>query len=76
MAVTLVSYELDAPGQNYAGLISAVQRYTHCKSPKSAWLTDTPQSPIQVRNNLGQHIDEQDPLAATRFGKDDWPMSV
>lgn len=67
MSVLLVGYDLNSPGQNYAGLIDAIERYTHCHALDSMWFIDTASEPSAVRDSLKQHIDKGDQLYVMRL---------
>lgn len=62
MAVYIVTYDLNSPGQNYGPLIKAIEKYTHCKCLKSAFFIDTSEAASTIRDKLKQHIDESDAL--------------
>lgn len=76
MAVMLVTYDLNKAGKNYAGLIAAIEAYTHCKTLKSAWFIQTSQTAVQVRDNLFRQMDGDDALVVVRFHKGDWATYV
>lgn len=69
MSVLLVSYDLNRPGQNYAGLIQAIERYTHCKALYSMYFIDTAEDPATVRDKLMKLIDKGDQLYVMRLRK-------
>ena len=58
MSTLLVGYDLDRPAQNYANLEAAIKSvgdwWHHLDS---TWLVVTPNTPMQVRDLLAQHID-------------------
>jgi hypothetical protein len=63
MRTMLVGYDLNRPGQNYAGLIAAlkaVPRWWHYLD--STWLLRTEESAVELRNRLSLHIDAGDEL--------------
>ena len=76
MAVMLISYDLNAPGQNYDAVIKAIEAYTYIKPLKSGWLIDTTQSVSQVRDGLLRLIDKNDTLLVVRFQAFDWASYV
>ncbi|MBP9143897.1 MAG: hypothetical protein KBF21_15935 [Thermoanaerobaculia bacterium] len=61
MRVYSVNYDLNRPGQNYAGLISELEN-----SPnwwhflKSSWLIATFETPEQLWDRISPHIDKSD----------------
>jgi hypothetical protein len=59
----LVGYDLNRPGQNYAGLfaeLKAVPLWWHYLD--STWLLRTEETAVQLRNRLVTHIDAGDEL--------------
>lgn len=62
MSVYMVTYDLNAPGQNYRPLIEAIERYNHCKALKSAYFIDTSRPVGAVRDDLMKLIDKNDTL--------------
>jgi hypothetical protein len=63
MRTMLVGYDLNRPGQNYAGLIEALKAvplWWHYLD--STWLLRTNESAVQLRNRLAAHIDSGDEL--------------
>lgn len=71
MSVLLVSYALNAPGQNYTALIQAIQQYIHVKALKSMWFIDTSETAEAVRDKLMRFIDASDLLFVMRL-RPDW----
>lgn len=69
MAVYIVTYDLNSPGQNYDGLIKAIRAYTHCKPLKSAFFIDTSEKAASIRDKLKKHIDEGDALYVMELQK-------
>ncbi len=69
MAVLLVSYDLNRPGQNYPDLIKTIERYTHCKALKSMYFIDTAEDVTVVRDKLMKLIDGGDQLYVMRLRK-------
>jgi hypothetical protein len=67
MAVFVVSYDLNAPGQNYQPLIDALEAVPHCHPLKSFWLVDVEQTAIEVRDALLSYMDSNDSLAVIEF---------
>ena len=62
MAVYMVTYDLNAPGQDYTPLIRAIERYTHVKALKSAYFIDSTQHSATIRDALMKLIDANDTL--------------
>ncbi len=86
MAVYMVGYDLNKPGQDYSELFKAIKAYgTWWHHLDSTWIIETEKTAVQVRDNLRQHIDDNDELLvatisapAAWFGFDkkgsDWLM--
>lgn len=74
MAVYMIGYDLNRPGQNYPDLIDALKTYStrwHCLD--STWLVKTTKSAEQIRDELTPHIDTGDELlVATLTGESAW----
>lgn len=69
MATLCVSYDLNAPGKNYARLIEAIKSYDNWwHYLDSTWLIITSQSPSAVRDHLSQFIDANDELLVFNVG--------
>ncbi|MBQ6976344.1 MAG: hypothetical protein IJQ16_07310 [Selenomonadaceae bacterium] len=61
--VYLVSYDLNAPEQDYPKIIKAIETYDlHCRILKSQWLIFSNRSAEQIFNHLSRFIDEDDEL--------------
>ena len=84
MAVYMVSYDLNSPGQKYQNLYDALESYSsywHCLD--STWLIKTDDRPTQILDHLASALDKNDtllvakvsaPAAAEGLSKDcsDW----
>ena len=69
MAVYLVGYDLNRPGQDYSDLIDALKAYgTWWHHLDSTWIIVTDDSPTEVRDNLSQYLDENDELLVAAIG--------
>ncbi len=61
MRVYSVNYDLNRPGQNYAGLISELENspnWWHFLKP--SWLIATFETPEQLWDRISPHIDKSD----------------
>lgn len=70
--VYLISYDLNAPGQDYQKLFSAIKQisggYTRCL--KSTWLINTRLNADQIVKKLSNCIDKNDGLFVTKVTPD------
>ena len=63
MSIMIVTYDLMNPGQNYEALLKRIREYQKwAKLGYSTFLIATEQTPVQVRDYLGQAIDRYDKL--------------
>jgi len=69
MSVYMVTYDLDAPGQDYGPLIKEIQAYTHCKCLKSAFFIDTAEDASTICTKLRKFIDQNDTLFVMELKK-------
>lgn len=69
MSVYIVSYDLNAPGQDYSDLIAAIKKYNFCYSLKSAYFIDTSDTAASVRDNLMRYLDKNDVLYVMELQK-------
>ena len=61
--VYLVSYDLNAPEQDYPQIIKAIETYDlNCRVLKSQWLIWSNRSAEQIFNHLSRFIDDDDEL--------------
>ncbi|VWD12387.1 hypothetical protein BLA18628_03296 [Burkholderia aenigmatica] len=69
MAVYFIGYDLTRKQfQNYENLIAAIKAYkTYWGNLDSTWLIETTQSSSQIRDNLRQHIHNDDRLLVARL---------
>lgn len=69
MAIYIVTYDLNAPGQDYTPLIDEIKKYTHCKCLKSAFFIDTKEDAATIRDKLMKLIDKNDSLYVMELKK-------
>ena len=65
MALFLVSYDLDKPGQNYDALVAALKNQGAKHVLYSAWALRTTSTSVQVRDWIKQYIDANDRILVT-----------
>ena len=63
MNTILIGYDLNRPGQNYPGLITAIKRLgSWWHHLDSTWIVETKLSPSEVRDQLKRHVDTGDEI--------------
>lgn len=62
MAVNLISYDLDKPGQDYPRLITELERLGAVKVLYSEWIFRSTSSAVEIRDWLKSFIDSNDML--------------
>jgi len=60
MAVLLVTYDLNKPGQDYSDFINAFKQYAWAKLSESSYAIETAKSPSTIYNELSPHMDKND----------------
>lgn len=68
--IYLVIYDLYKAGQNYDGLISAIEKFPHIQCQQSAWFINTNNSAGTLFNHLLPYIDSNDKLFVTKVTQD------
>lgn len=66
MAILLVTYDLNAQGQDYQAVTKYFQQYAYAKVLKSAWLIETDKVVEQVHNEFSRIVDANDTYLVTR----------
>lgn len=69
MSVYIVTYDLNAPGQDYSDLIKEIKKYSHCYALKSAYFIDTHEEAADIRDKLGKFLDKNDILYVMELQK-------
>jgi len=69
MAILLVTYDLNSPGQKYAKVHGYLKSFTHCKGMESVWLLDTTVSPGHVRDGLKTIVDNNDTIFVVKLNR-------
>lgn len=76
MAIWVVSYDLRAPGRNYAVLYEQLKSVPYAHVLESFWLIETDGPATRIRDALKAHMDANDGIAVIEFTKDaDWAFS-
>jgi hypothetical protein len=67
MALYMVSYDLDKPGQNYPALIKRLQEFLAQRILFSQWLMVHTASPEAIRNDLQRFMDANDRIIVSEL---------
>lgn len=68
MAVFIVTYDLNTPGQKYDCLTEKLEAYgIHWHMQGSVWLIVTTQTAVEIRDNLQECLDSNDELFVARL---------
>ena len=68
MAVLLVTYDLNKPGQNYDDFIATFKKYSWAKLSESSYAIDTTKSPSAIYNELHPFMDKGDQVYIIPLG--------
>jgi len=69
----IITYDLRAPGRDYAALYSRIKAYGKwARITESSWAIVTSQSSRQIYDNLGAVIDSNDKLLVGPLGPSWW----
>lgn len=60
MAILLVTYDLNKPGQDYSDFLEKVRTYPYAKLSESSYAIQTSKSPKEIYNELAPNLDEND----------------
>jgi hypothetical protein len=75
MAIQLITYDLRAPGKNYAALFAAIENLgPSCRFPQSVWLVDTNLSSVSIAQRLQGHMDTNDQILVVEL-RGDWAVN-
>ena len=70
MAALLISYDLNAQGQNYACITKKLEAYeTHWRFQRSVWMIQTDESELELATKLSACLDANDDLFIIRVAK-------
>lgn len=62
MAVFIVAYDLDKPGQNYTCITSKLESMNYCHAQGSVWFVEYNGSASALRDHLSSCLDQGDHL--------------
>jgi len=62
MAVLLVSYDLNKPGQKHSALLKDIKEYPWARLSESSYAIKTSSTASTIYNSLKKHIDNSDNL--------------
>lgn len=74
MTVYLVTYQLNAPGQEYDDLYEAIEVYDHINPINTIYFISTDDGAVDVKNDLKQYMDSNDDLIVVEI-KQHWGMT-
>jgi len=60
MAILLVTYDLNKPGQDYSDFLKIIKGYPYARLSESSYAIQTTETPIAVYNKLTPHMDKND----------------
>ena len=60
--IYIVNYDLQSPSRDYKSLYTAISAYRHSRIAKSCLLITSSKSSVQIRDDLGSHMDQNDVL--------------
>lgn len=62
MAIYLVTYDLNNPGQRHSQILKAVKEYPWARLSESSYAIEATASPQQIFNSLSGYLDKNDNL--------------
>lgn len=62
MAVLLVTYDLDKPGQDYTDVLNTIKSYPWARLSESCYAIETSESPRSIFTKLTKYLDSNDQL--------------
>lgn len=74
MTVYVVAYDLNNPGQDYAAMKSAIEKYPHCYIQDSVYAVKTSLSATQLRDALLAVVDKNDSILVTKLTGYAWSI--
>lgn len=66
MAILLVTYDLNAQGQDYDSVRKYFEQYAYAKALKSAWLIETRKTVQDIFSEFRQVVDQNDTFFVSR----------
>ncbi len=67
MSVYVVDYDLRNPDHDYQPLYDALNQYECCHALESSWFIDSDLSASAIRDDLCQHVHQQDQIYVMRL---------
>lgn len=69
----IITYDLDAPGQNYDKLIKKIKTYHWAKLTESCWCITSSKPAKDIRDDLNSALDKNDKLFVAKLsGESAW----
>lgn len=72
MAVYVVAYDLDQPGQNYPALVNALEKVGAVRVQLSLWLLQDSGAATEVRDWVRNHTDANDRVFVAEISVSRW----
>ena len=72
MAVLLVTYDLNKPGQDYSDFIVTFKNYPWAKLSESSYAISTNKSPTTIYEELAPYIDKNDHVYVITLSRPYW----
>jgi hypothetical protein len=73
--LNLITYDLRQPGRDYTSLYESIKSLGRWAHPvESVWITDTSQSPADIRDTLKDHVDGNDMIFVVQL-RQHWASS-
>lgn len=72
MAIHIVAYDLNKPGQDYEALLEKLATYDRFHAQGSVWLLNSNNTAEQIRDDLLKHLDSNDKLIVSKMGEAAW----
>lgn len=63
----IITYDLDAPGQNYGKLIEKIKTYHWAKLTESCWCITSSKTSTEIRDDLKSVLDKNDKLFVAKL---------
>ena len=76
MAVLLVTYDLNKPGQDYSDLLKAIKSYTWARLSESSYAIVTDKTPTTISGELKPFLDASDYIYIVNLKRPFWEFGL